>query len=123
MVTAHDAFAYFSRAYGLESVGLKGVSTEDEVDLGKMDDVANMLIDRNAPCAFIESAVSPKIVESLVETCEHRGHPLRIGGELFADALGPEDSGANNYVGMIRANVSTIYAGLVREEIAAEESE
>lgn len=112
MVTAHDAFAYFSRAYGLESVGLKGISTEDEVDLGQMKAVADMLVARKAPCVFVESAVSPQIVESLVETCRQRGHEVRIGGELYADALGPKGSGAETYAGMIRANVATISEGL-----------
>ena len=120
LVTAHDAFAYFSHAYGLESVGLKGISTEDEVDLGQMDAVAELIIERQAPCVFIETAVSPQIVEALVESCKSRGHTVRIGGELYADALGPIGSGAESYVGMIRANVNTIAEGL-GEEIKREE--
>lgn len=123
MVTAHDAFAYFSKAYGLESVGLKGISTEDEVDLGQMTDVAAMLVERKVPCVFIESAVSPRIVEALVEACETKGHTVTIGGELYADALGPVDSGADEYVGMIRANVSTIRSGLVGVEKVAVEKD
>lgn len=113
MVTAHDAFAYFSRAYGLESVGLKGVSTEDEVDLGQMERIAVMLTERKAPCVFIETAVSPHIVEALVEACAAKGHTVGIGGELYADAIGPAGSGADTYIGMIRANVETIVNGLM----------
>ena len=116
MVTAHDAFAYFSRAYGLESVGLKGVSTEDEVDLGQMERVATMLTERKAPCVFIESAVSPHIVEALIEACAAKGHTVGIGGELYADAIGPVGSGADTYIGMIRANVETIAKGLMGEK-------
>ncbi|WP_197525342.1 metal ABC transporter solute-binding protein, Zn/Mn family [Pseudobythopirellula maris] len=112
LVTAHDAFAYFSRAYGLESVGLKGVSTEDEIDLGRMAEVVDLIVENQVPCVFVESAVAPRVVESLIEPCRQRGHEVRIGGELFADALGPEDSGADTYVGMLRANVATIVAGL-----------
>ena len=112
LATAHDAFAYFSKAYGVESVALKGVSTEDEVDLGQMEFVAQMLAERGAPCVFIESAVSPRIVEALVEATATKGHTVTIGGELYADALGPEGSGADDYVGMIRANVDTIVRGL-----------
>ncbi len=113
LVTAHDAFAYFSKAYGLESVGLKGISTEDEVDLGQMTEVGAMLVDRQVPCVFIESAVSPRIVEALVEACQAKGHTVKIGGELYADALGPLGSGADNYAGMIRANINTIRSGLI----------
>lgn len=113
MVTAHDAFAYFSKAYGLESVGLKGISTEDEVDLGQMQKVANMLVERKVPCVFIESAVPRRIVEALVEECQSQGHSVRIGGELYADAMGPVGSGADDYLGMMRSNVETIVSGLV----------
>ena len=112
MVTAHDAFAYYGAAYGIETVGLKGISTEDEVDLGQMDAVAEMLVERNAPCVFIESAVLPQIVEALVESCASRGHTVAIGGELYADALGPSGTLAEKYMGMIRANTATIAAGL-----------
>lgn len=121
LVTAHDAFAYFSRAYGFESVGLKGVSTEDEVDLGQMEEVAAMLAERGAPCVFIESAVSPQIVEALIEACAAKGHEVRIGGELYADALGAVGSGAETYEGMMRANVETIAGGILGETPASAE--
>ncbi len=113
MVTAHDAFAYFSKAYGLESFGLKGISTEDEVDLGQMQEVAKIIIERKIPCVFIESAVPRRIVEALVEECQAQGHTVTIGGELYADALGPMDSEASDYVGMIQTNVETIVMGLI----------
>jgi manganese/zinc/iron transport system substrate-binding protein len=120
LVTAHDAFAYFSRAYGLESVGLKGISTEDEVDLGRMTDVVALLVERKIPALFVESAVAPKIVEALIEPCAVEGHTVRIGGELYADALGPVGSGADDYLGMIRANVTTIVESLTSAQPATE---
>jgi manganese/zinc/iron transport system substrate-binding protein len=61
---------------------------------------------------FVESAVAPRIVEALIKPCQKRGHEIHVGGELYADALGPADSGAATYVGMIRANVNTIVAAL-----------
>lgn len=120
LVTAHDAFAYFSRAYGLESVGLKGVSTEDEIDLGRMQQVVDLLVERRVPAVFVESAVAPKVVEALVEPAAERGHTLRIGGELYADAMGPTGSGADDYLGMIRANVETIASALQSPATAEE---
>ena len=96
-------------------MGLKGISTEDEVDLGQMQRVADMLVERKVPCVFIETAVPRRIVEALVEECKSQGHAVRIGGELYADALGPVGSGADDYIGMIRANVQTIVSGLVGE--------
>ncbi|WP_231956610.1 metal ABC transporter solute-binding protein, Zn/Mn family [Posidoniimonas polymericola] len=116
LVTAHDAFAYFSKAYGLEAVGLKGISTEDEVDLKHMDEVIRLVVDRKVPCVFVESAVAPQIMEALAEPCRDAGHdvyvPNREEQQLYADALGKAGSGAESYVGMIRANVRTIVAGL-----------
>jgi manganese/zinc/iron transport system substrate-binding protein len=112
LVTAHDAFEYFSSAYGLEPVGLKGVSTEDEVDIGRVDEVIGIVVERKVPAVFVESSVAPRMVEALIEPCKKQGHEVRIGGELFSDALGEEGSGAETYVGMIRANVDTIVAGL-----------
>jgi manganese/zinc/iron transport system substrate-binding protein len=112
LVTAHDAFAYFSRAYGLESLGLKGISTEDEVDLGRLEQVVEQLVERRVPAVFVETAVAPRVVRALLEPCAARGHSVQIGGELYADALGPRGSGADDYAGMIRANVATIVGGL-----------
>lgn len=112
LVTAHDAFEYFSSAYGLDSVGLKGVSTEDEVDLGHMQEVVDLLVTRKIPAVFVETSVSPKMIETVIESCRKRGHEVHIGGELYSDALGGPDSGADTYVGMIRSNVNTIVDGL-----------
>lgn len=112
LVTAHDAFEYFSSAYGLEPVGLKGVSTEDEVDIGRVDEVIELVVKQKIPAVFVESSVAPRMVEALIEPCKAQGHDVRIGGELYSDALGGPGSGAESYVGMIRANVDTIVAGL-----------
>ncbi len=112
LVTAHDAFGYFSKTYGLESMGLKGISTEDQVDLARMSEVVDTLVKRDVPCVFVESAVAPKIMEALVEPCRARGHEVTIGRELYADALGGPATGADTYVGMILANVNAMVEGL-----------
>lgn len=113
LVTAHDAFGYFSKAYGLEAVGMKGISTEDEVSLTRMQEVAQLVIDRDLPAVFVESSVAPKVIEALIEPCKQAGHEVRIGGELYADALGEPGKGAETYAGMMRANVATIVSALV----------
>ena len=112
LVSAHDAFGYFCIAYGLTSMPLKGVSTEDEVTIGRMDEVINFLVERKIKAVFVESATAPQIVRALIEPCKKQGHEVIIGGELYADALGPPASGADNYVGMIKANVDTIVSAL-----------
>jgi manganese/zinc/iron transport system substrate-binding protein len=112
LVTAHDAFNYFCEAYELISMPLKGVSTEEEVTIGRMDEVVNFLVERKIKAVFVESATAPQVVRALIEPCKKAGHEVRIGGELYADALGPADSGADHYLGMIKANVDTIVSAL-----------
>lgn len=112
LVSAHDAFGYFCIAYGLTSMPLKGVSTEDEVTIGRMDEVVAFLVKQKIKAVFVESATAPQIVRALIEPCREHGHEVRIGGELYADALGSPASGADNYLGMIKANVDTIVSAL-----------
>jgi manganese/zinc/iron transport system substrate-binding protein len=112
LVSAHDAFNYFCIAYGLTSMPLKGVSTEDEVTIGRMEEVVALLVERKIKAVFVESAAAPKIVRDLIGPCRRAGHEVRVGGELYADALGPPESGADNYLGMFKANVDTIVSAL-----------
>lgn len=114
LVTAHDAFGYFGKAYGLEVFGLKGISTEEEKDLKHQEAVQKMLVERQIPAVFVESAVAPRMVTSLVEPCRAAGLNLQIGGELYADALGDSDSDAADYGGMIRHNARTVAEALSR---------
>jgi manganese/zinc/iron transport system substrate-binding protein len=112
LVTAHDAFNYFCIAYDLTSMPLKGVSTEDEVTLGRKSEVVDLLVERKIKAVFVESAVAPEVIQALSDACKREGHDVRIGGELYADALGPPESGADTYLGMFKANVDTIVSAL-----------
>jgi manganese/zinc/iron transport system substrate-binding protein len=112
LVSAHDAFNYFCETYGLRPEPLKGVSTEDEVTIGRMEEVAAYLVEHKIKAVFVESAVKPEILQSLIDACRKQGHEVRVGGELYADALGPAGSGADNYLGMIKANVDTLVSAL-----------
>jgi len=115
LITAHDAFGYFGQAYGIEVFGLKGVSSEEEKDLAHQEEIQKMLIERQIPAIFVESAIAHRTVEALVEPCRAAGWDVKIGGELYADALGPAGSDASNYTGMIRENVRTIVGALGAE--------
>lgn len=116
LVTAHDAFGYFGKAYGLEVFGLKGISTEEEKDLAHQEAIQSMIIERKIPAVFVESAVAPRTIEALVEPCRDAGHELKVGDrELYADALGEAESDASTYIGMIRSNVNTIVDALSAE--------
>lgn len=112
MVTAHDAFEYFGRAYGIEVRGLQGISTVSEYGLNDVTTMVDMLVERKIKAVFIESSVSPRSIQAVVDGCTARGHNIRIGGELFSDALGEPGQPEGTYVGMIRHNINTIVEAL-----------
>jgi len=112
LLTAHDAFAYFARRYGLETVGIQGISTESEPSIADIDAAAQLAVARAVPAAFIETTLNPRAVRALIEAAAARGHALTIGGELYSDALGEAGSGAETWPGMILANVTTITEAL-----------
>jgi manganese/zinc/iron transport system substrate-binding protein len=112
LVTAHDAFGYFGRAYGLEVLAIQGLSTESEAGVKKINELVDAMIERRIPAVFVESSVSPRLVEALIQGCESRGHRVKVGGELFSDAMGAEGTPEGTYIGMVRHNVDTIVEAL-----------
>ncbi len=113
LITAHDAFGYFGRAYGLEVHGLQGLSTTDEVDLGRMEKLIELIVTRKIKAVFVESAVAPRTIEALIEPCRARNCDVRMADEvLYADALGEPGSGAETYAGMMQHNAAAIAAAL-----------
>lgn len=112
LLTAHDAFAYFSRAYGLENVAIQGISTESEPSIADIDAVALLASQRQVPAAFIETTLNPRAVRALIEATAARGHDLVIGGSLYSDAMGDPGSGDDTWPAMIVANVRTIALAL-----------
>lgn len=112
LVTAHDAFRYFGRAYGIEVVGVQGTSTESEAGLGDINRLVDLVVEREIPSVFVETSVSDRNVTALQEGARSRGHELRLGGRLYSDSLGGPGSGAETLEDMLRANVATIVAGL-----------
>lgn len=112
LVTAHDAFGYFGRAYGIEVAGLQGISTATEYGLADLQQMIDLLVEREIRAVFIESSVPRSAIEALVEGAAARGHAVTIGGELFSDAMGAEGTPEGTYAGMIRHNVRTIVDAL-----------
>ena len=112
LVTAHDAFNYFGRAHGFEVIGIQGISTESEAGLNRMTELVNMLVDRKIGAVFVESSVSDRSIRALIEGAAAKGHVVRVGGELFSDAMGAPGTYEGTYVGMIDHNVTAIAAGL-----------
>jgi manganese/zinc/iron transport system substrate-binding protein len=116
LVTAHDAFSYFGRAYGVEVRGLLGVSTASEAGTADVQELAVFIAEHEIPAIFVESSVPPRYVEALQQAVAARGFDVSIGGSLYSDALGDPDGPAATYIGTVRANVETIVGGLSRIE-------
>ncbi len=112
LVTAHDAFHYFGRAYDLEVKAIQGVSTESEAGVREINDLVNFIVAHGIKAVFVESSVSNRNVEALVEGAAAQGHRLVVGGELFSDAMGRPGTPEGTYAGMVRHNVDTIVAAL-----------
>ncbi len=112
LITAHDAFGYFGRAYNIDVRGLQGISTESEPSLRDVNTLVDMIVSRKVKAVFVESSVPARNVEALIEGCKSRGHAVRIGGELFSDAMGRPGTPEGTYIGMVRYNVRTIVDAL-----------
>lgn len=112
LVTAHDAFRYFARAYGYEVKGLQGISTEAEAGTADVSSLADFIYDRKIKAIFVESSVPAKTIEALKAAVDSRGFTTEIGGELYSDSLGDEKSGTETYVLTFKANIDTIVNAL-----------
>jgi len=112
LVTSHDAFGYLGRAFGLEVVGLQGLSTEAEPGTAEVRDLVRFVVDAGVPAVFVEASVSPEALEAVVEAARFEGHEVAIGGELFSDTPGIRGSAEGTYEGMLVWNIATIATAL-----------
>ncbi|PLL10982.1 manganese transporter [Tabrizicola sp. TH137] len=112
LVTAHDAFAYFGRAYGWRVEGIQGISTESEAGLARIEELVTLIVENEIPAVFVESSVSDRSIRALIEGAGARGHNVTIGAELFSDAMGPDGTYEGTYPGMIDHNITAIARAL-----------
>ena len=112
MITAHDAFNYFGRAYGIEVIGIQGLSTESEAGIDDVNKLVDLLVERQIKAVFVESSVSDRNVNALIEGAASRGHEVIIGGRLFSDAMGEHGTYEGTYVGMLDHNATIITRAL-----------
>jgi manganese/zinc/iron transport system substrate-binding protein len=112
LVTAHDAFGYFGRRYGVEVVGLQGISTLAEAGTNDVDRVVGIVVDRGVKAIFVEASVPRRSIEAVQAAVRSRGGQVEIGGQLYSDSLGAAGSPAGTYAGMVRANVDTLVNAL-----------
>lgn len=112
LITAHDAFGYFSRAYDIPVRSVQGISTESEAGVDDINELVDFIVDNKVQAVFVESSVSQKSVEAVREGAKSKGHEIKIGGQLYSDAMGPAGAYEGTYVGMIDHNATTIARAL-----------
>jgi len=112
LVTAHDAFSYFGRRYNFQVVGIQGISTESEAGIRDIERIVDLLVTRKIAAVFVETTVSERNIRALIAGAKDRGHTVTIGGSLFSDAMGKEDTYEGTYIGMIDHNITLIAKAL-----------
>jgi len=112
LVTAHDAFGYFARAYGIEVRSVQGLSTESEAAVQDINNLVDLIVERKIAAIFVESSVSRKNITAIIEGAQRRNWNVKIGGELYSDAMGKPGTYEGTYIGMIDHNVTTITRAL-----------
>lgn len=108
LITAHDAFGYLGKAYDFEVIGIQGISTESEAGLQRIETLVDMLVTKKVPAVFIETSVTDRNVQALIEGAAARGHRVKIGGELYSDAMGQKGAYTGTYEGMMDHNITVI---------------
>lgn len=112
LITAHDAFGYYGEAYAIEVNGLQGISTLSEPGLKDVADLVNLIVENEIKAVFIETSVSQKAINAVVEGCKQNGHHIAIGGSLYSDAMGPFGQFEGTYIGMVHSNTQMIVNAL-----------
>ena len=112
LITSHDAFNYFGKAYGMEVTGVQGISTESEAGLQRVNELVDLIVSRKVKAVFVESSVPRKNIEAIIEGARARGHELKIGGELFSDAMGEAQTYEGTYIGMLDHNITLVTRAL-----------
>ena len=112
LITSHDAFQYFGRAYGIEVMGVQGISTESEAGLQDINELVDLLVERKIPAVFCESSVSQKSIDAVVAGAKSRGQEVKVLGPLFSDAMGTAGTWEGTYAGMLDHNATLITRGL-----------
>ena len=112
LVTSHDAFGYFGRAYGIEVRSVQGVSTEAEAGIQDVNRLVDLLVERKLPAIFVETSVNEKNIRAAIEGARSRQVIVTIGGKLFSDAMGAEGTYEGTYAGMLDHNATQIALAL-----------
>lgn len=113
LVTAHDAFAYFGKAYRLEVKSLQGLSTLSEPGLRDLTELIQVVQANKVKAIFAEQTISPKAINAVAAGAAERNHQVKLAGPLYTDSLDALGTPAGTYIGMVRMNLNTIYENLL----------
>ena len=116
LVTAHDAFRYFGKAYDFDVRGIQGISTVSEAGIKDIKNMADFVAIEKVPVIFVESSVAWHNVIALQQAVIARGFQVKIGESLYSDSMGAKGSGKDTYVTMMKHNISTIIEALVKKQ-------
>lgn len=111
LITAHDAFQYFGRAYNFEVNAIQGISTAAQASPKDIQDLANLIVRKNVKAIFLEASIPEQTIQSVINAVRVQGKSVSIGGTLYADSLGSSND-SNTYIKMIRHNMITIVSSL-----------
>lgn len=112
LVTAHDAFEYFSRAYAIPVKSVVGITTESEAGVEDINALVTYLVEHQIPAVFIETSVNSRNIEAVIEGAGQKGWTLKIGGTLFSDAMGATGTYEGTYIGMLDHNATVVARAL-----------
>jgi|TARA_B110000114_G_scaffold152492_1_gene164249 manganese/zinc/iron transport system substrate-binding protein len=112
LITSHDAFEYFGDAFTFEVRGLQGISTAAEYGARDVKNMIDFIVQNQVKSVFVETSVSNKNLEAVIEGAGALNYELTIGGTLYSDALGTAGTSQGTYTGMLEANINTIIKGL-----------
>ena len=112
LVTAHDAFQYFGKRYGVEVHGVQGVSTISDAAISDVNRLVDLIVSRKVPAVFFESSVSPRQVKAIVEGARQKGLEVSSDSTLLSDSMGADNTPEGTYVGMMQHNFRTIAEAL-----------
>lgn len=107
LITSHDAFSYYGKRYNIINNAIMGISTEADAQTSDIQRVSNAIKNFKVPAIFIESTINPKMIMQIATD-----NNVLIGGELFADSVGEEDSAGPTYYDMLKSNTDTIVKAL-----------
>jgi len=113
LVTAHDAFAYFGKAYGLPVYSLQGLSTLSEPGLRDLTQLIEVIQTYKVKAIFAEQTISPKALKAVAKGAAEKNHRVVLAGPLYTDSLDAPTSPAGTYLGMFDTNLQLIYSQLL----------